>query len=215
MLNSDTGAPYSYTWSSVAAGSYTLTAKAYDNSGAITTSNAVTISVTGVSTETVWIEDALPPGSVLHGDEPWSWVSTNPTPYSGGLAHQSAIKAGLHQHIFIVDTPQSSRLPINTGDTLFTYIYLDPANPPSEIMLQWNDGINTEHRAYWGANIIALGVNGTESRRYMGPLPATGQWVRLEIPAALVGLEGRTLSGVFFTLYNGRATWDKTGKVSP
>src|SRR5437762_1656470 len=40
-----TAAPYQATWSSVAAGTYTLTARATDNSGAATTSAAVTITV--------------------------------------------------------------------------------------------------------------------------------------------------------------------------
>jgi len=43
-------------------------------------------------------------------------------------------------------------------------------------------------------------------------LPATGQWVRLEVPASLVGLEGQSVDGMAFTLFNGRATWDQTGK---
>ncbi len=103
---------------------------------------------------------------------------------------------------------------MGVGDTLITYVYLDPANPPSELMLQWNDG-SWEHRAYWGANIIDLGIDGTASRRYMGTLPPTGQWVRLAVPAAQVGLEGRTLNGMAFTLYGGRATWDYVAKSSP
>lgn len=45
LLNSDTTAPYSYSWVNVAAGSHSLTAKAYDNAGAITTSAAVAITV--------------------------------------------------------------------------------------------------------------------------------------------------------------------------
>lgn len=40
-------APYTYTWSNVAAGSYTLTAVATDNGGATTTSGGVNISVNG------------------------------------------------------------------------------------------------------------------------------------------------------------------------
>ena len=36
------------------------------------------------------------------------------------------------------------------GDT-FANVYLDPANVPTELMLQWNDG-TWEHRAYWGGN---------------------------------------------------------------
>ncbi|HEV8630795.1 MAG TPA: Calx-beta domain-containing protein [Thermoanaerobaculia bacterium] len=78
-------------------------------------------------------------------------------------------------------------------------------------MLQWYDG-SWEHRAYWGANAIGFGVDGTNGRRFMGPLPATGQWVRLEVPASLVGLEGRTLNGMAFSLSQGRATWDHAGK---
>jgi chitinase len=46
LLNSDNAAPYSFTWASVAGGTYSLTAKAYDNLGAVTTSTAVTIVVT-------------------------------------------------------------------------------------------------------------------------------------------------------------------------
>jgi hypothetical protein len=81
-------------------------------------------------------------------------------------------------------------------------------------MLQWNDG-SWDHRAYWGANNIGWGTNGTNSRRFMGALPPAGQWVRLEVPASLVGLEGRVLNGMAFTLYGGRATWDHAGKAAP
>ncbi|MDQ1707033.1 MAG: hypothetical protein QOJ88_244, partial [Pyrinomonadaceae bacterium] len=93
----------------------------------------------------------------------------------------------------------------------FTYVFLDPNNLPREIMLQWNDG-NWEHRAYWGANIIDRGVDGSDSRRYMGRLPAAARWVRLEVPASLVGLEGRSINGMAFTLDGARATWDASGK---
>lgn len=46
LLNTDNAAPYSYTWTVVAAGTYSITAKATDNNGAVTTSAAVTINVT-------------------------------------------------------------------------------------------------------------------------------------------------------------------------
>jgi hypothetical protein len=32
------------------------------------------------------------------------------------------------------------------------------------------------------------------------------------VPAAQVGLEGHTLTGMAYTLYGGRATWDYAGK---
>jgi RHS repeat-associated protein len=47
----------------------------------------------------------------------------------------------------------------------------------------------------------------------MGPLPAAGGWVRLEVDASAVGLEDKTLNGMAFTLYGGRAYWDKAGKT--
>jgi hypothetical protein len=36
--------------------------------------------------------------------------------------------------------------------------------------------------------------------------------VRLEVPAAQVDLVGKTVSGMAFVLYDGRATWDYAGK---
>ncbi len=191
------------------AGTYTVTLTVTDNSGATGSTTGTIIVTTG--TTTVWVEDAVPAGASIAGSgEGWNWISSNPAPYSGTLAHQSALLSGLHQHYFIGAT---ATLAVVTGDTLFTYVYLDPANPPSEVMLQWNDG-TWEHRAYWGANLIAWGTDGTVSRRYMGPLPATGQWVQLAVPASQVGLEGRTLNGMAYTLYNGRATWDYAGKTA-
>ena len=80
-------------------------------------------------------------------------------------------------------------------------------------MLQWNDG-NWEHRAYWGENLIQMGTDGTASRQFAGPLPPAGTWVRLEVPAALVGLEGRVVNGMAFTLFDGRATWGQAGLAS-
>lgn len=47
LLGSATTAPYSFAWSNVAAGTYSLTAVATDNAGASTTSAAVSITVSG------------------------------------------------------------------------------------------------------------------------------------------------------------------------
>ncbi len=165
------------------------------------------------SGEVVWVEDSIPAGATTVSGG-WNWISSGPSPASGAAAHQSALMAGGQQHFF---SGAADRLTVNAGDKLITYVYLDPQNPPSEIMLQWFDagapGTEWEHRAYWGANTITtLGTDGTDSRRYMGPLPPAGQWVPLEVPASQVGLEGRTLSGMAFTQWDGRVTWDHSGK---
>ncbi|MGA5764258.1 glycoside hydrolase family 48 protein [Nonomuraea bangladeshensis] len=50
LLGTDTTSPYSYNWTNVAAGSYSITARATDNSGAATTSSPVGITVSPPST---------------------------------------------------------------------------------------------------------------------------------------------------------------------
>ncbi len=51
-LGEDLSAPYSFSWNSVAAGSYTLTAVATDNDGGVTTSGPIAISVMTTTTVT-------------------------------------------------------------------------------------------------------------------------------------------------------------------
>jgi len=196
--------------SSLAVGSHVIVANYGGDAGNAASSSATLSQVISNSTEVVWVDDAVPAGALpaSDGGDAWNWISSNPTPYSGTQAHQSVLAGGEHQHYFYNAT---TTLAVAVGDSLFAYVYLDPANPPSEVMLQWNDG-SWEHRAYWGANLLGWGTDGSVSRRYMGVLPATGQWVRLSVPASQVGLEGRTLNGAAYTLYGGRATWDYAGK---
>jgi chitodextrinase len=69
LLGSDATAPYSYSWTNVAAGTYTLRARAYDNLNATGNSAAVTVTVTGGTTGTC---DA---GQRVVGYQP-SWAGT-------------------------------------------------------------------------------------------------------------------------------------------
>lgn len=176
---------------------------------------------TEIQDETIWIEDQVPIGAILGDDtgiaggaiDPWQWVSQNPVPQFGRLAHQSAVIPGLHQHFFYYDVTIKT-MHVTSGDNLFAYVYLDPNNPPREVMLQWYElgGSDWQHRAYWGENLIVWGAEGTAGHHFMGPLPLTGQWMRLEVPARLVGLEDCDVNGMAFTLWDGRATWDRAGK---
>jgi hypothetical protein len=86
-------------------------------------------------------------------------------------------------------------------------------------MLHWRattgSGDLWDHRAYWGVNALTWGTDGQPSRRRIGEsLPPTGRWVRLEIPASAVDLEGKTVAGFSFSLYKGRGAFDRIGKVS-
>jgi uncharacterized repeat protein (TIGR01451 family) len=188
------------------------------NAGNITLSNVVVTSggsgttPSNITNTTFWVDDAVPAGAEFtsFGGDSWNWISSNPSPFSGTKAHQSYTERAMHKHAF---EDATDTFPINVGDILVAYVYLDPDRVPSEVMLEWSDN-SFEHRAFWGDNLINFGTEGTASRRYMGPLPAAGQWVRLEVPASMVGLEGHSLTGMAFTLYGGRATWDAAGKAT-
>jgi hypothetical protein len=205
-LNAD--GSFTYTPSPGFSGTDSFTYQANDGQ---LTSNVATVSivVNPPATDEVWVDDSAPAGATLYSDggDSWTWSATNPTPYSGALDLQSSVATGEHQIYF---ANASATLAVPTGGTLYAYVYLDPANPPQEVMLQWNNG-SWEHRAYWGADDITWGTDGTASRYSMGALPATGGWVRLTVQASLVGLEGQTLNGMAFTLYGGRASWDDAG----
>lgn len=153
--------------------------------------------------ENVWIDDAVPSGADPQGG--WTFV-TDPV-FSGSKASTRTAQ-GLSQHFF-----QNAKDPqvIQAGDVLFCYVYLDPENPPKQIMLQWNDG-SWDHRAYWGSNEIDWGKDQSPSRLRKGDLPSLGEWVRLEVTAAEVGLKpGAKVSGWAFTQFDGTTYWDRAG----
>jgi hypothetical protein len=61
LIGTDTTSPYTFAWSNVAVGSYSVTAKATDNAGAATTSSAITITVaTSLSNNAVVVSVSIP-----------------------------------------------------------------------------------------------------------------------------------------------------------
>jgi hypothetical protein len=182
------------------------------------------------STDRVWMDDAFPQGSTGSGGrwiplppasptEPRPAAGSDtklpPDPRSGARALElSAQLAPQAEAVFLADNLAAGVDPafaVAAGDVLFAYVWLDAANKTSELMLQWYAGGSWEHRAYWGADLIGLGSAGTPSRWSMGDLPPTGRWVRLEVPAARVGLEGKVVRGMAFDIHGGRAVWDRVG----
>ena len=160
--------------------------------------------------EFVWIDDAAPSGAKLEGNSPWEFV-TKPAPVFSGEKATKRSGEGNTQHFF---TGATAPLKVGEGDKLFAYCYLDPANPPKTVMLQWNDGI-WEHRAFWGEDKIAFGTGDVPGHRRLGDLPKLGEWVRLEVDAAHIGLPaGKLVNGWAFTQFDGTIYWDKAGLVT-
>jgi S1-C subfamily serine protease len=160
----------------------------------------------------VWFDDELPPGAVPSSrglKSQWKWVSGAGNRVFSGKRSQLRKSPDFSQHYFAGANPP---LELNAGDKLFIYVYLDPKDPPRQLLLELNDGLRWEHRAYWGENLIKHGVEGTISRRAMGPLPERGKWVRLEVDAADIGFRpGSSLHGWACTQFGGTVWWDKAG----
>lgn len=166
-----------------------------------------------------WLAGSVPRGAqpLLTGGDTWEFQRPTTKPdelarslYRATPQHVSAGAGPLHEHGF--DHAEET-LAVEKGDVLFAYVWIDPENPPREIMLNWNDG-DWEHRAYWGQSLIKYGKEGSAGQRPMGPIPKTGRWIRLEVPASVVALEGRVVKGMTFSLHGGRAIWDVAGKMS-
>ncbi|MFV0445994.1 MAG: PSD1 and planctomycete cytochrome C domain-containing protein [Planctomycetaceae bacterium] len=163
------------------------------------------------TSEFVWIDDEAPSGAtLLQAGHPWEFVTAPEAVFHGAKATRRTSE-GTAQHYFTGAKPE---LVIGAGDRLFAYVYLDPENPPRQVMLQFNNG-SWEHRAYWGENALHWGQEGTGSGRRLGDLPEAGRWVRLEVPVEQVDLSaGAKLNGWAFTQFGGTVSWDYAGIVT-
>lgn len=157
--------------------------------------------------EVVWIEDGIPGKATVSGD--YNWV-TKPEPVFSGEKAAKRTVTGNDQAFF---NGSDQPFTVYKGDVLFGYVYLDPKNPPKEVMFQWNNG-GWDQRAFWGEDLIPFGTTGKTKHR-IGDLPETGKWVRLEVPIEKVGLkEGDKVNGWAFTQWDGTVYWDKAGYVT-
>ena len=157
--------------------------------------------------ERIFVEDTAPTDAELHGE----WKPTDQQVFSG---LKSFVRTGVgnNQHFFY---KSKNPYPVkNDEDEFFAYAFLDPQNPPKQVMLQFNDG-NWEHRAYWGESLIPYGRENTVSKVKMGPLPELGKWVRLSVRAKKIGLKPNAkVNGIAFTQWDGTVYWDKVGVLS-
>jgi hypothetical protein len=158
--------------------------------------------------ERVWFEDRLPAGA--HPGGAWKWDEARGRPAHTETPAPRAI--GLYGHWF-QETPAGFE--VGAEDKLFAYLYIPRGAEPQAVMLEWNDGTSWEHRAYWGADVIHRGQPGTPACQAMGPLPEAGRWVRLEVPADRVGLQGKVLRGMGFQMFGGQCFWGRTGALPP
>lgn len=141
----------------------------------------------------------------------WKFVTAKDGKVHQGNVARLQKAGGLIQHI-----GKSSNKPllISEGDRLFSYVWLDPKNPPKQVMLQFHHSATSwSHRAWWGEDVIPYGQGsqGPDHHR-AGDLPEAGKWVRLEVPISAVGLApGDKVTQLAFTQHGGSIFWDSAG----
>lgn len=86
--------------------------------------------------EFVWIdEDTVPVGAKK--EQVWKYVQGKDEPVNTGrYSRLQQTNGGMVQHFFTGAQP----LKAQSKDRLFAYVYMDSKNPPSQLMLQFNDG---------------------------------------------------------------------------
>lgn len=162
--------------------------------------------------ELVVIEDDIPEGvkpTKSDGTPDLKWVTAGEGQVFSGTKAIQRTATGLAQDVFSrFKTP----LIVNRGDKLFAHVYLDPANPPKAIMLQFR-AVDWSFRANWGdEDAIPFGEKGTSQKMLMGSLPKAGEWVRLEVDTDQLNMKaGLRITGIALTQFDGTVHWDKVG----
>lgn len=141
----------------------------------------------------------------------WKFVTAKEGKVHEGSVARLQKSDGLLQHI---GKSSGKPLLISEGDQLFSYVWLDPKNPPKQVMLQfYHSKGGWSHRAWWGEDVIPYGQGSDgPSHHRVADLPETGKWIRLEVPVAAVGLvPGDEVTQLAFTQHGGTVYWDTAG----
>ncbi|MGC6581304.1 MAG: PSD1 and planctomycete cytochrome C domain-containing protein [Akkermansiaceae bacterium] len=155
------------------------------------------------------VEESMPSPPKLEGVQ--LVAKTKGPVHLGSHSRLQSSNNALIQHIVDLQAPYV----FQDRDALYTWVHLDPNNLPKALMLQFHAADSSwNHRVYWGNQAIEYGrhANGTAAYHHAGQLPEAGKWVRLEIPAAAIGLKaGKKLTRTAYTQFGGRIHWDDAG----
>ncbi|HEX7155337.1 MAG TPA: RHS repeat-associated core domain-containing protein [Thermoanaerobaculia bacterium] len=156
--------------------------------------------------ETVWLDDPLPSGVTLHNDTGYGVLHADTSQAASGTT--SLVNTWLGEGRY------STRIEGMTQETHFgesgtVWVRVNECAPPREIWLRWSSADDSSRVAYWGEALIHSESSGV----YMGPIPAGGSWVRLEVPFSSIGFEQRTIKRITVAHYGGQVWFDRFGKT--
>jgi hypothetical protein len=137
--------------------------------------------------DTVWVDDSIPGGSTLYfGDFGTQQAAEGSLSISYPYFGQTATGA-----VSIIDLNQGT----SSGDDLVLYVMPTGCAALNELMVTWYAGGSSGSVYYGTVGVPSIGGEG--SAVFMGAtVPAADTWTRIAIPAATVGLDGATITGV-------------------
>lgn len=155
------------------------------------------------SQDWVWFDDELLYGATLQNGYwgPPSWVTTQAV--SGTKSLSFSYAGSRHYESYINNLNHWTSF----NEEFFVYVLINPCAPPREIKFVWWDVYGQAGGAYWGEAL----TGGESGYKYMGAIPAAGQWVRLAVPTHDLMMEDRIISRMALVQHGGEVWYDRIG----
>ena len=164
-----------------------------------------------ITYEVVWAEDSDQATAREFGQPARAgvWRSGAGVPVAGG---QRALRVEAKAERPFTFSTGDITLVVRNEVTAFVHFQPDPANPPRAVSLEFESEEKTV-RMIWG-DPQAFGPEIAAKALHAGPLPAAGQYTRLELTACDSGVrEGKSYTGLKIAQSDGSAWWDRAGAV--
>ncbi|HUP60265.1 MAG TPA: carboxypeptidase regulatory-like domain-containing protein [Thermoanaerobaculia bacterium] len=150
----------------------------------------------------LWLDDAPPSGGTPAGSAAFDATQAA----SGTQALHFDAASGARSWSVTGAAP----LAVTPDDKLVVHVLVNPCNPARELWITLSDG-TTSLDAMWGESLID--PRGKPVR--IGPMPRGGEWVRLEVPASILGLtSAKNFTSMEVQVYGGEAWIDAVGLAS-
>ncbi|MDC0325232.1 DUF5050 domain-containing protein [bacterium] len=174
-----------------------------------------------IGSRTVWIDDQMPvtdrANMRIMGAGTWEFLS-----------RPLEVEPALGQSSLVVDADDIStrlefvnavpRMSIDENAILVADVYLSPFDPPNAFALSWSRGNGGNPGVEWTLDGVhefyPWGFLSFDSRDRR-PLPETGKWVRLEIPASSLGIQNTDITGFAIVVDDGVMAFDGIGVINP
>lgn len=151
-------------------------------------------------TDMIWVDDAIPAGATLT-----SGGFSSAQHASGAQSIALGPSPGFAQFYFSGGSP---KMIIGVDRSVVLYALINPCAVPQRIRVSM---LSTDYMGYlsavWGTGVQSGDID-------MGPVPAAGSWVRLEIPTPS-NIVGKEINNLDIEISNGQAWFDAVGITAP